>query len=51
LEFHHRDADSKEFGIAQGGILRSWAAILAEAAKCDLVCANCHREAHAVARK
>jgi len=51
LEFHHRDPDSKEFGIAQGGILRSWAAILAEAAKCDLVCANCHREAHATGRK
>jgi hypothetical protein len=41
LEFDHL-AD-KSFGIAQGLRDRSWQAILDEIAKCDVVCANCHR--------
>lgn len=45
LEFHHRDASSKEFGIGAASVSRE--RLLAEAAKCDLVCANCHRARHA----
>ena len=41
FHFDHRDRKSKVVDV--GAILnRSWARILAEAAKCDLVCANCH---------
>jgi 5-methylcytosine-specific restriction endonuclease McrA len=45
LEFHHRDAKTKEFGI--GNMNGSWARLVAEAEKCDLLCANCHRRRHA----
>jgi hypothetical protein len=45
LEFHHRDATTKEFGVANfGGSLER---LLTEIAKCDLLCANCHRKRHA----
>ena len=41
LEFDHlRD---KAFDIATGLVDRSWASILAEIEKCEVVCANCHR--------
>ena len=41
LEFDHlRD---KSFDIAQALPYRSWQSILAEIAKCEVVCANCHR--------
>ena len=41
LEFDHlRD---KAFDIGQSLPYRSWNAILAEIAKCEVVCANCHR--------
>ena len=45
LDFHHRDNKEKEFGI---NIMRgkSWAIVTAELDKCDLLCANCHREQH-----
>ncbi len=47
LEFHHRDPRSKEFAIGSDGIPRSRERVRAELAKCDLLCANCHRERHA----
>jgi len=47
LDLHHLDASQKEFGISSGGLTRSWEKIAAEADKCILVCANCHREIHA----
>ena len=47
LDIHHLDGNQKEFGISSGGITRSWAKVRAEADKCILVCANCHREIHA----
>ena len=41
LEFDHlRD---KEFNVAQGVRDRSWQAFTDEIAKCEVVCANCHR--------
>jgi hypothetical protein len=41
LEFDHlRD---KEFGIGTGFRDRAWQSVLDEMAKCDVVCANCHR--------
>ena len=46
LEFHHRDPSKKDFGIASGDI-KGWDAVREEIEKCDLLCANCHREVHA----
>jgi 5-methylcytosine-specific restriction endonuclease McrA len=46
LEFHHRDAASKEFSL--GGFLGSLERARREAAKCLLLCANCHRRRHIV---
>ncbi len=43
LEFHHRTPESKLFGIS-GAYTRRWDAVRQELDKCDLVCANCHRE-------
>ncbi len=47
FEFHHLDAEKKDFAISHDGITRKWAKIVAELAKCVLLCANCHRETHA----
>lgn len=49
LEFHHRDPSTKSFSIATASVSRE--RLWAEAAKCDLVCANCHRTRHATGRK
>lgn len=49
LEFDHlRD---KSFNVAKGVRDRSWQALKAEIAKCDVVCANCHRRRTAVRAK
>jgi hypothetical protein len=47
LTFHHRDPMEKTFAIA-GTRLRSYSieTLRREAAKCDLLCANCHMEEH-----
>lgn len=47
LEFHHRDPSTKEFSLAHQGVTRSLAKARAEAAKCVLLCANCHAEVEA----
>jgi hypothetical protein len=47
LDFHHRDPSIKSFEIARGVKCRSLEAVQAEIAKCDVVCANCHRRRHA----
>jgi len=47
LEFHHLDSQAKDFGISSRGYTRSWSRIREELDKCLLLCANCHREAHA----
>lgn len=46
LEFHHRDPDEKDFGIARSGHTRSFEKIKPELDKCEILCANCHREEH-----
>lgn len=47
LDFHHISVDSKDEGIADlvGGHA-SKQRILAEIAKCIVLCANCHRKLH-----
>jgi len=47
LDFHHRDPATKLFMVNVTHMTKGWNRILAEAAKCDLLCANCHREEHA----
>jgi excisionase family DNA binding protein len=47
LQFHHRDGTLKEFGLAERGYTRSLEAARIEAAKCILLCANCHSEVEA----
>jgi hypothetical protein len=47
LDFHHRPGEEKRFNV--GDAVRvglGLAEIQAEVAKCDLVCANCHRIEH-----
>lgn len=46
LEFHHKNPDEKEFGIAYKGYTKSLEECKKEVDKCILVCANCHREIH-----
>jgi hypothetical protein len=44
MDFDHRDATTKKDGISS--LVKStarWDRVLEEIAKCDLVCANCHR--------
>jgi hypothetical protein len=44
LQFHHLDPSTKAFGLGVRGITRSLEKLRAEAAKCVLLCANCHAE-------
>ena len=53
MDFHHRDPKTKKFSISEvSGRVRlgsegKWAKSLEqEILKCDLLCANCHRELH-----
>jgi DNA-binding transcriptional ArsR family regulator len=47
LHFHHVDSAAKRFGLADRGFTRSLAAVREEAAKCVLLCSNCHAEVEA----
>lgn len=42
MEFHHRDRASKKFNIA-ANYREGWQRLKEEIAKCDVICANCHR--------
>ena len=46
LEFHHQDPLKKDFAVSSKGYTRSWEVVKSELDKCDLLCANCHRELH-----
>jgi hypothetical protein len=47
LDFHHRDQTTKLESVSKLLTdLRSKTKILAEVAKCDVLCANCHRKLH-----
>ena len=44
MDFDHRDPSTKLFNLTAGrAMLMSTEKLRAEAAKCDVVCANCHR--------
>jgi len=46
LDFHHKNND-KEFDVSSMAVGRcSWEKVLSEIKKCDVLCANCHREKH-----
>jgi transposase len=42
LHFHHRDPATKRFSLSSRGLGRAMEALREEAAKCVLLCANCH---------
>ena len=44
LSWHHRDPATKRFNPSQAN--RGQEALLAEMAKCDVLCTACHRQAH-----
>ena len=44
LQFHHVDPSTKSFALSVQGVARSLEKARAEAAKCVLICANCHAE-------
>ena len=45
LELHHRNPEEKDFQISKAQSYNK-DRLLREAAKCVLLCANCHREVH-----
>ena len=47
LEFHHLEPSEKSFSLSKAGVTRSLEKARREAAKCALVCANCHAEVEA----
>jgi transposase len=47
LAFHHVDRVDKRFGLSHMGLARSLERARREAAKCVLLCANCHAEIEA----
>jgi hypothetical protein len=47
LQFHHLDPATKSFGLSGKGFTRSLDKARREAAKCVLLCANCHSEVEA----
>ena len=42
MDYDHRDPKTKKFQVGSG-IMYGLDSLLEEIAKCDLVCANCHR--------
>lgn len=47
LDFHHKNPKDKDFSIAHVKLTTFTDLIKQELDKCQLVCANCHREIHA----
>jgi len=44
MEFDHLDSETKEFNVSAGITRASYERLIAEIAKCEVVCANCHAE-------
>ena len=51
LDFHHRDPSQKEGTINHMIKSASYSKLVEEVNKCDVLCANCHREFHYLARE
>ena len=52
LDYHHRDPSTKCFKIADAiRLVKNRNKVLAEIAKCDLLCANCHRKLHKLQKR
>jgi transposase len=47
LQFHHLDPSQKSFALSDEGVARNMQLARAEAAKCLLLCGNCHAEVEA----
>ena len=47
LEFHHIDPSTKRFSLSLKGVARAFDTVREEAAKCVLLCSNCHAEVEA----
>ncbi|OHD20992.1 MAG: hypothetical protein A2Y38_09480 [Spirochaetes bacterium GWB1_59_5] len=45
FDFHHQDPSEKDFALSAVTSI-SWSRVKAEIAKCQLLCATCHREQH-----
>ena len=45
-DFHHRDPSTKLFVLGGAGFNRKWETVLTELFKCDMLCAQCHRDRH-----
>lgn len=46
LDFHHKDPNTKLFNLSTAWHSKSLNLIRKEIEKCELLCANCHREQH-----
>jgi hypothetical protein len=46
LEFHHLDPTKKDFSIASSAKRFGNIKFMEEIKKCEVLCANCHRELH-----
>ena len=46
LVFHYRNPDEKDFDIGGSFYEKSVERVMSEIAKCDVLCANCHRKLH-----
>jgi hypothetical protein len=51
LQFHHADPTTKKFHLGHQGLTRGIREMRAEAAKCVLLCANCHALVEAGVKK
>lgn len=43
LDFDHRDPAAKKYSVMVLALHKSWIRVIAEIAKCDVRCSNCHR--------
>lgn len=46
LQWHHNDPATKQFHVASDYFTRPREAVLAEMAKCTVLCLTCHRDVH-----